>query len=43
VDTILHGHRCDGSRAERELELRYAPVRETFARTIAWALEALAP
>ena len=44
VDTILHGHRYDGSRAERELGLRYTPVRDTFARTIAWAREAgLAP
>lgn len=40
VATILHGHRYDGSRAERELGLRYTPVRETFRRTIAWALEA---
>ncbi|ADB51570.1 NAD-dependent epimerase/dehydratase family protein [Conexibacter woesei] len=39
VDTILHGHRYDGSRAERELGLRYTPVAETFRRTIAWAVE----
>jgi dihydroflavonol-4-reductase len=37
VRTLLHGHRYDGSRATRELGLRYRPVRETFARTIAWA------
>ena len=35
--TLLHGHRYDGSRAERELGLRYTPVQETFARTIEWA------
>jgi dihydroflavonol-4-reductase len=38
VRTLLHGHRYDGSRAERELGLRYTPVRETFARTIEWAI-----
>jgi dihydroflavonol-4-reductase len=39
VRTILHGHRYDGSRATRELGLRYRPVRETLGRTIAWARE----
>jgi dihydroflavonol-4-reductase len=38
VRTVMHGHRYDGSRAERELGLRYTPVAETFARTIEWAL-----
>ena len=38
VRTILHGHRYDGSLAERELGLEYTPVRETFARTIDWAV-----
>lgn len=38
VRTMLHGHRYDGSRAERELGLAYTPVRDTFARTIEWAL-----
>jgi dihydroflavonol-4-reductase len=37
VRTLLHGHRYDGSRAERELGLRYRPVTDTFARTIEWA------
>jgi dihydroflavonol-4-reductase len=37
VRTLLHGHRYDGSRAERELGLRYTPVRETIARTVEWA------
>jgi dihydroflavonol-4-reductase len=37
VNTLLHGHRYDGSRAERELGLRYTPVEETFRRTIDWA------
>jgi len=37
VRTLLHGHRYDGSRAERELGLRYTPVSETFRRTIEWA------
>lgn len=39
VDTILHGHRYDGSRAERELGVVYTPVVETFRRTIGWAVE----
>jgi dihydroflavonol-4-reductase len=38
VRTLLHGHRYDGSRATRELGLAYTPVRETLARTIAWAV-----
>ena len=38
VRTLLHGHRYDGSRAERELGLRYTPVAETFRRTIEWAV-----
>jgi dihydroflavonol-4-reductase len=37
VRTIVHGHRYDGSRATRELGLRYTPVADTFARTIEWA------
>ena len=37
VRTLLHGHRYDGSRAARELGLRYTPVAETFQRTIEWA------
>ena len=34
--TLLHGHRFDGGRAERELGLRYRPLRETLERTLAW-------
>ncbi|HTW11225.1 MAG TPA: NAD-dependent epimerase/dehydratase family protein, partial [Solirubrobacteraceae bacterium] len=37
VRTLLHGHRYDGSRAERELGLVYTPVRDTLQRTIDWA------
>jgi dihydroflavonol-4-reductase len=37
VRTLLHGHRYDGSRAERELGLVYTPARETLQRTIDWA------
>jgi dihydroflavonol-4-reductase len=36
IDTLLHGHRFDGSRAERELGISYTPVADTFARTIDW-------
>jgi dihydroflavonol-4-reductase len=38
VRTMLHGHRYDGSRATRELGLQYTDVRDTFARTIEWAI-----
>jgi dihydroflavonol-4-reductase len=37
VRTLLHGHRYDGSRAERELGLRYTQPRETVRRTVEWA------
>ena len=40
VRTLLHGHRYDGSRAERDLGLRYREPRETLRRTVAWAREA---
>lgn len=44
VRTLLHGHRYDGSRAERELGLRYTPAEETIRRTLAWYAErGLAP
>jgi dihydroflavonol-4-reductase len=38
VRTLLHGHRYDGSRAARELGFEYTGVRDTFTRTIEWAL-----
>lgn len=38
IRTILHGHRYDGSRATRELGLRYTPTADTFRRTIDWAV-----
>ena len=34
--TLLHGHTYDGSRASRELGLRYAPIDQMIARTVAW-------
>jgi dihydroflavonol-4-reductase len=37
VRTLLHGHRYDASRAERELGLSYTPPRETVRRTVEWA------
>ena len=39
VRTLLHGHRYDGSRAERELGLRYTPLEETLERTLRWYRE----
>jgi dihydroflavonol-4-reductase len=44
VRTLLHGHRYDGSRAERELGLMYTPLEVTVRRTLAWyAEQGLAP
>jgi dihydroflavonol-4-reductase len=37
VRTLLHGHRYDGSRAERELGLSYTDPAETIRRTVDWA------
>jgi dihydroflavonol-4-reductase len=37
VRTLLHGHRYDGSRAERELGLRYTDPSDTIRRTVDWA------
>ena len=37
VRTLLHGHRYDGSRAERELGLSYSDPRDTVRRTVEWA------
>jgi dihydroflavonol-4-reductase len=37
VRTLLHGHRYDGSRAERELGLRYTDPHETIRKTVLWA------
>ncbi len=36
VRVIDHGHQYDGSRATRELGLRYTPVDETIGRTLEW-------
>ncbi len=37
VRTMRHGHAYDGSRAARELGLRYTPVQDTLRRTLEWA------
>ncbi len=37
VRTLLHGHRYDGSRAQRELGLAYTAPADTLRRTVAWA------
>jgi dihydroflavonol-4-reductase len=39
VRTVLHGHAYDGSKAARELGLRYTPLAETLRRTAEWAVE----
>ena len=39
VRTLLHGHRYDGSKAARELRLRYTPVETTLRRTLEWCEE----
>ena len=37
VRTLLHGHRYDGTRAERELGLSYTSPEDTIRRTVQWA------
>lgn len=39
IDTLLHGHRFDASRSERELGMRYTPIEDTFRRTIDWLVD----
>lgn len=39
VRTLLHGHAYDGSKAERDLGLRYTPVEETLRKTVDWLRE----
>jgi dihydroflavonol-4-reductase len=39
VRTLLHGHSYDGSKATRELGLRYTPLEETIRRTVSWYVE----
>jgi dihydroflavonol-4-reductase len=36
VRTLLHGHSYDGSKATRELGLRYTPLEVTLLRTLEW-------
>lgn len=33
---LLHGHRYDGSKATRELGLKYTPIEDTLERTFRW-------
>jgi dihydroflavonol-4-reductase len=37
--TLIHGHAYDGSKATRELGLRYTPIEETLRRTVNWWVE----
>ncbi len=44
VAVLEHGHSYDGSKATRELGLRYTPLGETLERTVSWfRQEGLAP
>lgn len=36
VRTILHGYRCDSSKAERELGLQFTPLAEALRHTVRW-------
>lgn len=36
VSTLLHGHRFDGSKAERDLGIQYTPIEQTIGRTVSW-------
>ena len=33
---MLHGHRYDGTKAQRELGLTYTPISDTIRRTLDW-------
>jgi dihydroflavonol-4-reductase len=37
--TLVNGHAYDGSKATRELGLRYTPIEETLRRTVDWWAE----
>jgi dihydroflavonol-4-reductase len=37
--TLVNGHAYDGSKATRELGLRYTPIEETLRRTVHWWIE----
>ena len=37
IRTLVHGHVYDGSKASRELGLRYTPANETLNRLVSWA------
>jgi dihydroflavonol-4-reductase len=37
--TLIHGHAYDGSKATRELGLRYTPIEATLRRTVDWWVE----
>jgi dihydroflavonol-4-reductase len=37
VRTLVHGHVYDGTKASRELGLRYTPADETLSRLVSWA------
>jgi dihydroflavonol-4-reductase len=39
VRSLLHGHRYDGSKATRELGVRYTPIEATLVRTLEWCAE----
>jgi dihydroflavonol-4-reductase len=36
IDTLLHGHRFDASKSERDLGLEYRSIRNTLERTVSW-------
>lgn len=36
IDALLHGHRFDASRSERDLGVRYRPLSETLEETVSW-------
>jgi dihydroflavonol-4-reductase len=39
IRTLLHGHRYDARRSERELGVTYRAVRETLERALAWYMD----
>jgi dihydroflavonol-4-reductase len=39
VRTLLHGHAYDGSKAAKELGLRYTSAEDCLRRTVAWYVD----
>jgi len=39
VDTVLHGHKFDATKSQRELGLEYTALADTLVRTVQWYVD----